>query len=143
MPTRKEYVLRRGHLRGPKRIAVDRKGYPIAILAAGEDCIPALAAPTGGVSALAAPSCRRPLGRSFAFVPLLAHGRLPQTPFEWVMFVVAGVVGAWVIWKAVRYTLKPGETEPDHVKRSILNDPTDPPPAPPPDTESHPAPDRP
>lgn len=41
---------------------------------------------------------------------------------EWITAVVAVVLSAWSIWLAVRYTLKPGETEPDHVKRSILDD---------------------
>ena len=54
--------------------------------------------------------------------PLVAHGRLPDSAVEWGIFVVAAVVTAWVLWKAVRYTMRPGETEPGHVKRSILDD---------------------
>ena len=29
----------------------------------------------------------------------------------------------WSIWKAVMYTIHPGEEEPDHIKRMILGDP--------------------
>jgi hypothetical protein len=54
--------------------------------------------------------------------PLVAHGRLPDSAVEWGIFAVAAVVTGWVLWKAVRYTMRPGETEPDHVKRSILTD---------------------
>lgn len=42
---------------------------------------------------------------------------------DWIWVVLAGVVAAWVIWKAVMYTLRPGETEPDHIKRIILTEP--------------------
>ena len=43
-------------------------------------------------------------------------------PVEWVALVVAGALGAWTIWKAVMYTIRPGEESPDHIKRSILHD---------------------
>ena len=42
--------------------------------------------------------------------------------FEWSLTVVAGLFVAWSIWKAVRYTMYPGEESPDHVKRIILGD---------------------
>ena len=48
-------------------------------------------------------------------------------PLAWITVVVAGVAVAWVIWKAVRYTLHPGEQEPDHIKWSILEEPDAPP----------------
>ena len=44
-------------------------------------------------------------------------------PMEWITLVVAGAIAAWAIYKAVTYTLEPGETEPDHIKRSILAEP--------------------
>jgi hypothetical protein len=44
-------------------------------------------------------------------------------PTEWIAVVVAGVIAVWCVWKAVMYTLRPGETEPDHIKRRILEEP--------------------
>lgn len=43
-------------------------------------------------------------------------------PVEWVAIVVAQAVAVWAIWKAVMYTLNPGEEEPDHIKRVIFQD---------------------
>ncbi len=43
--------------------------------------------------------------------------------FEWAVVGAAILASAWCVWLAVRYTLHPGETEPDHVKRSILDAP--------------------
>jgi hypothetical protein len=50
---------------------------------------------------------------------------------EWTIFVVCCLVTAWVLWLAVRWTFRPGEEEPDHVKRSILDDDPPPPASPP------------
>ena len=43
-------------------------------------------------------------------------------PVEWVAIVVAQLLAVWAVWKAVMYTIRPGETEPDHIKRSIFED---------------------
>lgn len=43
-------------------------------------------------------------------------------PLEWAIVAVGGAISLWVIWRAVRTTLRPGEEAPDHVKRSILED---------------------
>ena len=43
----------------------------------------------------------------------------------WVAIVVAGAIAMWTIWKAVMLTLRPGEEEPDHIKRRILLEPSD------------------
>ena len=54
----------------------------------------------------------------------LAHAHFGNlTGFEWVLVGIAGLVGAWSIWKAVAYTLRPGEDDPGHVKRLILDAP--------------------
>lgn len=67
-------------------------------------------------------------------VPLAEHAHTsPSTwgPVDWAILVAGALITAWVIWLAVRWTLKPGEEEPDHVKRSILDDerPLRPPPS--------------
>lgn len=43
-------------------------------------------------------------------------------PVEWVAVVVAGIGTLWTVWKAVMYTLEPGEDDANHIKRSILFD---------------------
>ena len=52
-----------------------------------------------------------------------AHGGFGAWSWvEWAIFAFCCLVTAWVLWVAVRLTLRPGEEEPDHVKRSILDD---------------------
>jgi len=41
---------------------------------------------------------------------------------EWTLVAVAGLFVAWVIYRAVVLTIRPGEDDPDHIKRSILDD---------------------
>jgi hypothetical protein len=54
----------------------------------------------------------------------LAHAHFESLgTFEWMLVGIAALIGGWTIWLAVKYTLRPGEDEPDHVKRSILDDP--------------------
>ena len=58
-------------------------------------------------------------------LPLAAHEHAPFSSWgwlEWSIFGVCALVTAWVLWLAVKWTLRPGEEEPDHVKRSILDD---------------------
>lgn len=45
------------------------------------------------------------------------------SPTVWVAVVVASALAMWSVWKAVMYTLRPGEEEPDHIKRQILVEP--------------------
>ena len=39
---------------------------------------------------------------------------------EWILVAVCSLFMIWVIWKAVQYTMSPGEESPDHVKRVIF-----------------------
>ena len=52
----------------------------------------------------------------------LAYSRLPSDLEGWVIWGLAALSCAWVLWKSVQWTFWPGEEEPDHVKRSILDD---------------------
>ena len=66
------------------------------------------------------------LSGAITLLPLAAHEHLLLEdfgPLEWGVTILAALVTIWVIWKSVRYTLEPGETEPDHIKRMILPDP--------------------
>jgi hypothetical protein len=53
---------------------------------------------------------------------------MDHSPFEelslfgWILVGAALVLGVWALWLSVRWTFFPGETEPDHPKRSILDD---------------------
>ncbi|MHC5010445.1 MAG: hypothetical protein ACYTG6_05755 [Planctomycetota bacterium] len=38
---------------------------------------------------------------------------------------LAAIVTLWVIWKAVVYTFRPGEEDPGHIKRLILDEETE------------------
>jgi hypothetical protein len=62
-------------------------------------------------------------------VPLAAHEHFDFAQFtllEWALFVLESAITVWVLWLAVKVTLRPGEDAPDHVKRSILDDDVDP-----------------
>lgn len=53
----------------------------------------------------------------------VAHLQGPIEPFTWAVLVVTGLFVAWTIVRAVLYTVRPGEDEPDHIKRSVLTEP--------------------
>lgn len=58
---------------------------------------------------------------------LAAHSHPTWEDFSatvWVAVVVSSALVIWAIWKAVMYTLRPGEEEPDHIKRQILLEPS-------------------
>jgi hypothetical protein len=44
---------------------------------------------------------------------------------EWVLVLAAAVVLVWALGLALRHTVRPGETDPDHIKRRILVDEPD------------------
>jgi len=51
---------------------------------------------------------------------LMHHGA--PAIWEIVAVVVVTLVVTWVLYLAVRYTLAPGESSPDHIKRRILEE---------------------
>ncbi len=57
---------------------------------------------------------------------LLQHAhRPPRSPLEYVIVFIAAVVTAYVLVLAVKWTMRPGEDRPDHIKRTILEDEAD------------------
>ena len=48
--------------------------------------------------------------------------KVPTSAAEVVVVAIAGLTVAWALFAAVRYTVRPGEAAPDHVKRRILSD---------------------
>jgi hypothetical protein len=45
--------------------------------------------------------------------------------FEWMLVLAAAVVLVWSLALALRYTVRPGESDPAHIKRRILLDESD------------------
>ena len=46
----------------------------------------------------------------------------PRSFFEYVIVGIAAVVMAWTLVKATQWTIRPGEHNADHIKRTILDD---------------------
>ena len=61
---------------------------------------------------------------TFAPVPLAAHDHDVSDfgVLEWLLIALAGLLVVWVIWRAIVLTVRPGEDDPHHIKRSILDD---------------------
>ena len=63
-----------------------------------------------------------PVGASPAGL-LAAHPLAHELgPAGWCAVLSSGLLVAWSIWRAVRLTVHPGEEEPDHIKRLILQE---------------------
>ena len=60
------------------------------------------------------------LAKNFAVTLLQADSR--PAVYEYVLVGIAVVVTAWVIVRAIRVTLRPGEEQKDHIKRVVLED---------------------
>lgn len=58
-----------------------------------------------------------PLGSGSHGIDVSTWGAL-----EWGGYSAMALVCIWVLWRAVRTTVRPGEEAADHVKRSILDD---------------------
>jgi len=54
-----------------------------------------------------------------------AAGASHVSAFEYVLVVAAAIVVVWTLGLALRYTVRPGETDPGHIKRRILMDEID------------------
>jgi len=52
-------------------------------------------------------------------------GASHASALEWLLVFAAAVVLVWALGLALRYTVRPGERDPDHIKRRILVDETD------------------
>ncbi len=51
-----------------------------------------------------------------------AAGAAHASPVEWLLVLAAAIVLVWSLALAIRYTVRPRETEADHIKRRILDD---------------------
>lgn len=50
------------------------------------------------------------------------HGAGPNSIVDIVLAIAALFVVVWAFYLAVRYTVRPGETSPDHIKRRVLDE---------------------
>ena len=51
-----------------------------------------------------------------------AAGAAHASPVEWLLVLAAAIVLVWSLVLAIRYTVRPRETEAGHIKRRILDD---------------------
>lgn len=47
-------------------------------------------------------------------------GASHASALEWVLVLLAAIVLVWTLGLALRYTIRPGEADPGHIKRRIL-----------------------
>ena len=57
-------------------------------------------------------------------LPLAAHDHDVSElgVVEWIAVGLAGLLVVWVIWRAIVLTVRPGEDDPHHIKRTVLDD---------------------
>lgn len=51
----------------------------------------------------------------------LTHGAGPQSNWDWVIIAVITVITALTLVYSIKYLIKPGEKNADHIKLSILS----------------------
>ena len=54
-----------------------------------------------------------------------AAGAARASVLEWILVFAAAIVLVWALGLAIRYTVRPEETEASHIKRRILLDDVD------------------
>jgi hypothetical protein len=51
----------------------------------------------------------------------LTHGAGPQSNWDWVIIAIISVITILTLIYSVKYLIKPGEKNEDHIKQSILS----------------------
>lgn len=51
----------------------------------------------------------------------LTHGAGPQSNWDWVIIAIVTVITVLVFVFSLKYLIKPGEKDANHIKQSILN----------------------
>lgn len=51
----------------------------------------------------------------------LTHGAGPQGNWDWVIIAIITIITLLTLVYSIKYLVKPGEKNRDHIKRSILN----------------------
>lgn len=66
-------------------------------------------------------ACEVCLAQQPKFTRGWTHGAGPQGDFDYVIVFVALLIVVFTLAYAIKYLVHPGEREPDHIKRTILN----------------------
>ena len=51
----------------------------------------------------------------------LTHGAGPQSDWDWVIIAIITLIAVLTLIYSIKYLLKPGEKNDDHIKQSILS----------------------
>lgn len=51
----------------------------------------------------------------------ITHGAGPQSNWDWVIIAIISVITLLTLVYSIKYLIKPGEKNDNHIKRSILN----------------------
>lgn len=51
----------------------------------------------------------------------LTHGAGPQSNWDWVIIAIITIITALTLIGSIKYLIKPGEKNADHIKQSIFN----------------------
>lgn len=51
----------------------------------------------------------------------ITHGAGPQSDWDWVIIAIIVLITLLTLVFSIKYLIKPGEKNSDHIKRSILN----------------------
>ncbi len=70
------------------------------------------------VAAWACPACEKQQPK---ITQGLTHGAGPQSNWDWVIIAVITVITLATFILSLKYLIKPGEKNTDHIKQSILN----------------------
>lgn len=67
---------------------------------------------------LACPTCNKQQPK---ITQGLSHGAGPQSNWDWVIIAIITVITLLTLVYSLKYLIKPGEKNGNHIKRSILN----------------------
>ncbi|SOE23515.1 hypothetical protein SAMN06298216_3900 [Spirosomataceae bacterium TFI 002] len=70
-------------------------------------------------SAFACPVCEK---QQPAITQGLTHGAGPQSNWDWAIIAVISVITLLTFFYSLKYLLRPGESNSNHIKQSILSD---------------------
>lgn len=71
-----------------------------------------------GISAFACPVCEK---QQPEITRGLTHGAGPQSNWDWVIIAVMTLITVLTLIYSVKYLIKPGEKNENHIKQSILS----------------------
>lgn len=67
---------------------------------------------------LACPVCEK---NQPAVLKGITHGTGPQSNWDYVIVIAAVILVLYTLYYTVKFLIKPGEQEKDHIKRTVIN----------------------